>query len=198
MFMRSLILAGAGLAFSLVGQAATEKWDLDPQHSAAYFSVRHMMISNVKGQFGKTSGTALWDPQDPSKSSVTASVDTTTIDTREPQRDTHLKSPEFLDSAKFPTMTFQSKRVEKSGDGKLRLIGDLTIHGVTKETAFDVDGPSAPIKDQRGGMHMGASATAKISRKDFGLNWNRAMETGGVLVGDEVTITLDIELVKGK
>lgn len=191
--MKTLLLVLALPAF-----AATDRWDLDPAHSAAYFSVRHMMISNVKGQLGKAAGTVLYDAADPSKTQVDASIDATTVNTREPQRDNHLKSPDFLDVAKFPSLTFKSKRVERASGGHLRLTGHLTIHGVTRETAFDIDGPTPAIKDPQGNWHMGASASAKINRKDFGLVWNRAVDNGGVLVGDEVAITLDIELIKSK
>jgi polyisoprenoid-binding protein YceI len=186
------------LALAPLLQAAPETWNLDPAHSAAYFSVRHMMISNVKGQFGKTTGTVVYDPADPAKTQIDATVDATTISTREPQRDGHLKSPDFLDVAKYPSLTFKSTRAERSGDGKLRLIGDLTIHGVTKPAVFEVDGPTPAMKDGRGNLHMGASATAKINRQDYGLVWNKALDGGGVLVGDEVAITMDVELVKGK
>ncbi len=153
------------------------------------------MVSTVRGHFGKLTGTVRYDPASPAAASVQAEVDVSTIETRELKRDAHLKSPDFFDVAKHPTMTFQSTKVEPAGAGKLRAIGDLTIRGVTKQAVFDVEGLSEPIKD-RAGLRMGATATAKISRKDFGMTWNRVMEAGGVTVGDEVTITMDVELIQ--
>lgn len=176
--------------------AGADTWQIDPAHSAVQFSVRHMMISNVKGEFSKLSGTVLYDPAELSQTAVEATTDTTTLSTRVEARDKHLKSADFFDVEKYPTMTFKSKRVESAGAGKLKLIGDLTMHGTTREVVFDVDGPSPAIKDQRGNLHMGASASAKVNRKDFGLTWNRAMDGGGVVVGEEVAVVLDIELVK--
>jgi polyisoprenoid-binding protein YceI len=170
-------------------------WEIDPAHSSAQFSVRHLMISNVKGEFTKVSGRVNYDLENIEKSSVEASVDVSTISTREPDRDAHLKSPDFFDVAKFPTMTFQSKRLLKNSDGSLKLVGDLTIRGVTREVAFQVEGPTPAVKDPWGKLRRGVSASTKVNRKDFGLTWNAALETGGVLVGEEVGITLDIELV---
>jgi len=171
-------------------------WTIDSAHSGANFSVRHMMVSNVRGSFSKVTGTVDYDPSTPAGSKADVTIDVTTINTNEPKRDEHLKSPDFFEVAKFPTMRFVSKRVVPAGPGKLKLLGDLTIHGVTKEVTFDVDAPAAEVKEQRGGARSGASATAKISRKDFGLTWNRAIEAGGVAVSDEVAITLDIELTR--
>jgi polyisoprenoid-binding protein YceI len=173
----------------------TKIWEIDPAHSSAQFTVRHLMIANVRGEFSKVTGRASFDASDLARSSVEASVDVATINTREPDRDAHLKSPDFFDVANFPVMTFKSRRVEKLADGSLKLAGDLTLHGVTRQVTFRVDGPTPAIKDPWGKLRMGASASAKINRKDFGLTWNAALETGGVLVGDEVSITLDIELV---
>lgn len=170
-------------------------WNIDPAHSNAQFSVRHMMISNVKGEFTKVSGKAQFDQHNPSAGfSVEATIDVSTINTREPDRDKHLKSPDFFDAEKYPTITFKSKRAQKSSDG-LKLTGDLTIHGVTREVTLDVEGPTPPTKDPWGNARIGASATTKINRKDFGLTWNQALETGGILVGDEIKITIDVELV---
>ena len=191
--MHRLILAIASLALSAACFA--QQWQIDRAHSAAQFSVRHMMVSTVRGHFGKLTGTVIYDPAKPAASSVQAEVDVTTIDTREPKRDAHLKSADFFDAEKHPTMTFKSTKVEPAGPGKLKLTGDLTIRGVTKQVVFDVDGLTDPVKD-KAGLRMGASATAKISRKDFGMTFNRILETGGVTVGDEVTITIDVELVR--
>lgn len=169
-------------------------WNIDPAHSNAQFSVRHMMISNVKGEFTRVSGTASFDPSNPTTLSAEASIDVATINTREPDRDNHLKSPDFFHAEKYPTIRFKSKRAERSSDG-MKLTGDLTIHGVTREVTLDVEGPTPPTKDPWGNTRVGASATTKVNRKDFGLTWNQALETGGLLVGDEIKITLDVELV---
>jgi polyisoprenoid-binding protein YceI len=177
---------------------ATAVYDIDSSHSSAQFSVKHLMVSNVKGQFSKVTGSVQFDPQNIGASRADASIDVATVDTREPKRDAHLKTADFFDVEKFPTMRFVSKRVMPASPGKLKLLGDLTIHGVTREVTLDVDGPTPEIKDPWGNARVGASATTKINRKDFGLTWNKALETGGVVVSDEVLITLDIELVKKK
>lgn len=182
-------------AISLLGLNAAE-WTVDPAHSRAQFAVKHMMVSTVRGHFGKVSGTLNYDPAKPADATVKVAVDVSSIDTREEKRDAHLKSPDFFDTAKFPTMTFQSKRVVPNTPGKLSLVGDLTIHGVTKEVTFEVEGPAPPVKAQDGVMRSGATATTKINRKDFGLTWTRAIEAGGVVVGDEVSITIDVELIQ--
>jgi polyisoprenoid-binding protein YceI len=171
-------------------------WNIDPAHSVAEFKVRHMMITNVKGQFSGIQGSLTLDEADITKSRIETSIDATSINTREPQRDAHLKSGDFLDVEKFPTLSFKSSHVTRSGVVELEVTGDLTIHGVTRTVVFNVEGPSAPSKDPWGNTRVGLSATTKISRKDFGLNWNATLETGGFLVGDEVTITLEVEFVK--
>jgi polyisoprenoid-binding protein YceI len=185
--------AAAGLvAGPVFAQQGT--WIIDGALSAAQFSVRHMMISNVKGEFTTTSGTVKWDSKDLSTAVVEATIDAASISTREPKRDAHLKSPDFFDVAKFPTLTFKSTKVEPAGQGKLRMTGNLTIHGVTKPVVFEVNGPTPVVKDPYGNQRVGASATATINRRDFGLVWNAALETGGVVVGEQVTITLDVEM----
>jgi len=171
-------------------------WNIDPAHSAAQFKVRHMMISNVKGEFTQISGKLELDGTDITKSKVEASIDAATINTRDPQRDAHLRSPDFLDVEKFSILSFKSTQVSKRSDIELAVQGDLTIHGVTRQVVFDVEGPSAPMKDPWGNTRIGLSATANINRKDFGLTWNSALETGGLLLGDDVAITLDVEFVK--
>lgn len=171
-------------------------WDIDPAHTSAQFAVRHLMVSTVRGEFGKISGAVNLDEQDLAKSSVDATIDATSINTRVTKRDDHLKSPDFFDVAKYPTITFKSKKVETAGEGKFKVTGDLTIHGVTKETVLNVEGSPKPFKDPSGNLRIGGVATTKINRQDFGLQWNKALETGGVVVGDEVTITIDIELTK--
>jgi polyisoprenoid-binding protein YceI len=194
--LRNLVLATALLAAPALAHAT--EWTVDPAHSVASFTVKHMMVSTVRGEFGKMTGTATWTKPDYSDAQVDVTIDATTIDTREPKRDAHLKSPDFFDVAKFPTLTFKSKRVEKAKEkGHLTLVGELTIHGVTKEVAFDVTGPSPEMKTPFGTVAVGAEAKAKINRKDFGLNWNKPLEqAGGVLVSDEVNIDINLELSK--
>ncbi len=189
---RKIALVWITVASCCLAESAT--WRIDPAHSSAQFSVRHMMVSNVRGSFGGVTGTVEMDPKDLAKTRVEAEINVNNIDTREPKRDADLKSPNFFDVEKYPKMTFRSKRVDASG-GKVKLIGDLTIHGVTKEVTFDVEGPSPEMKTPMG-TRTGASATTKLNRKDFGLGWNRLLEGGGAVVGDEVTITLDVELVQ--
>ncbi len=170
-------------------------WEIDPAHSSARFSIRHMMISNVQGEFGKVTGTVNWDEAEVTKSTVEATIDATTINTREPKRDGHLKSPDFFDVAKYPTITFKSTSVKKVGADRLAIKGELTMHGVTKPVTLDATYTNE-VKDPGGNTRRGASARTKLNRKDFGLKWNQTVEGGGVLVGDEVDIALDLELVK--
>jgi polyisoprenoid-binding protein YceI len=172
------------------------KWQIDPTHSAAHFSVRHLMISNVRGEFTKLSGSALILPADPAKSSVEITIDAASVNTREPQRDEHLRSPDFLDVAKYSTLTFRSKRIDALGADNFKVIGDLTIHGVTKEVTFDVEGPTPAVKDPWGNIRAGITASGKINRKDFGLVWNALTEAGGMVVGEEVKITIEAELIQ--
>ena len=171
------------------------KYQIDSTHSSASFSIKHMMIAKVHGGFEKLSGSLTYDAQNPSASKIEVIIDASTINTREAQRDTHLKSADFFDVEKFPTLTFVSKKVEGSGDD-LKVTGDLTIKGITKEVVLAVEGPSAEMKDPYGNLKIGASATTKIKRKEFGLTWNAALEAGGVLVGDDVNITLEVQFVK--
>ena len=175
--------------------AAPNAWTIDTSHSQAGFAVKHMMVSTVRGSFGKTEGTVTWDGKDVSSIKADATIDTTTITTNNEKRDTHLKSPDFFDVAKFPTITFKSKRAEAAGAGKFKLIGDLTLRGVTKEVTLDVEGPSQPLVAQ-GRTRIGATATTKINRQDYGVSWSRQLDGGGVVVSDEVVITLELELVK--
>jgi len=176
--------------------ASTITWKLDPAHSSAEFKVKHMMISNVKGSFNGLTGTLIEDTTDPTRSSVEASIDIASINTGDAQRDAHLKSADFFEAEKYPTMTFKSTRVEKKGEAEYAVTGDLTVHGVTKPVLFRVEGPSAPGKDPWGNTRIGLSATAKINRKDFGLSWNAALETGGFLVGEEIQISLEVQFIK--
>jgi len=176
------------LVASAAAQAGT--WQIDPNHSAAQFSVRHLGVSTVRGAFTKVSGTAKYDPADPTKNSLEATIEASSIDTRVAMRDNDLRSPNFLDVQKYPTITFVSKQAKSAGAGKLQITGDLTIHGVTKEVVLDVDGPSAPIKDPWGNQRIGASASTKVNRQDFGVKG-----APGV-VGDEISITIDTELIQ--
>ncbi len=177
-----------------IPQAAV--WKIDPAHSAAEFKVRHMMISNVKGNFGGIEGTLTLNEADVAKSAVEATIDATSLNTRDAQRDAHLKSADFLDVEKFPKFSFKSTQISRGDEGELKVAGDLTIHGVTRNVVFAVESLSQPAKDPWGNTRVGLSATTKINRKDFGLTWNAALETGGVLVGDEVTISLDVQFVR--
>ncbi|HBA87890.1 MAG TPA: protein yceI precursor [Geobacter sp.] len=177
--------------------AFASTWNIDPDHSSVGFKVRHLMISNVKGVFGKVAGVVNVDDKDITKSTVTATIDTTSLDTGVAKRDAHLKSPDFIDVAKYPTMTFVSTKVVANGK-KLNVLGDLTLHGVTRPVVLEVEGPSAEVKDPMGNLRRGASATAKINRKDYGVSWNKVLEAGGVAVGDEVTINIEVELIKAK
>lgn len=177
-------------------QTTTTTWKIDPIHSVAEFKVKHMMISNVKGRFSAVTGVLNLDESDVTKSKVEATIDAASIDTRDAQRDAHLKSPDFLDVEQFPTLAFKSTSIKRAGDGELKVAGELTIHGVIRNVVFDVEGPTAPGKDPWGNTRIGLSATTKINRKDFGLTWNAALETGGILVGEDVTLTLDVQFLK--
>ena len=184
------VVAALAMAASAAAQAGT--WQIDPNHSAAQFSVRHLGVSTVRGAFTKVSGSATYDPSDPSKTTLDATIDATSVDTRVEMRDKDIRSPHFLEVEKYPTITFHSKQAKSAGSGKLQVTGDLTIHGVTKEVVLDVDGPSAAIKDPWGNQRIGASGSTKITRQDFGVNG-----APGV-VGDEITITIDAELIQPK
>jgi polyisoprenoid-binding protein YceI len=177
-------------------QVGTSTWNIDPVHSVAEFKVKHMMISNVKGQFTTVKGVLNLNETDVTKSRLEASIDAASITTGDAQRDTHLKSADFLEVEKYPTLTFKSTNIARTGQGELAARGDLTIHGVTRDVVFTVEGPTPPGKDPWGNMRLGVSATTKISRKDFGLHYNAALETGGILIGEEVTLTLDVQFVK--
>jgi polyisoprenoid-binding protein YceI len=184
------------IALTLPTLAFASTWTIDPDHSNVGFRVRHLMISNVRGSFDKHSGTVVIDDKDITKSKVEVTIDTSSINTNVTKRDEHLRSADFFDVAKFPTMTFVSRNVAKAGQDRLKVTGDLTLHGVTREVVLDVEGPSVESKDPWGNIRRGATATTRINRKDFGLAWNKALETGGVTVGEEVTITLEIEMIK--
>jgi polyisoprenoid-binding protein YceI len=189
---RTILFAALALAFPAAARAAT--YEINPAHSAASFAVKHMMVSTVRGEFGKLTGFATLDDADLKKSQIEATIDASTINTRVDKRDQHLKGPDFFDVAKYPTITFKSTAVKRVAAGKYKVTGDLTMHGVTKPVVLDVDSPAKELKDPMGHLARGATATTKLNRKDFGLNWNKALEAGGVLVGDEVDVTIDLEL----
>ena len=186
----------AALLLMLPTLSFASTWNIDASHSSVGFKVRHLMVSNVKGVFGKVQGVVNIDDQDITRSTASVKIDTTSVDTGVAKRDAHLRSGEFLDVAKFPTMTFVSVSVVKSGEGRLKVTGDLTLHGVKRTVVLDVEGPSRVAKDPMGNLRRGASAETRISRKDYGIIWNKALETGGVLVGDEVSISIEIEMTK--
>ena len=188
-------LGCALLVLSPVFIHATD-YKIDPDHSAAQFSVRHLGVSTVRGQFTRVTGTVTYDPNNLAASSVDAVVDATTVDTRVAGRDADLKSDDFFDVARYPTITFKSREFFLEG-GTLKVKGELTMHGVTKEVILAVDGPTAPIKDSQGNQRVGASVSTRINRKDFGLNWNAAVE-GVAVVSDDVNITIDLEAVQKK
>lgn len=192
-FFLSSALAGV---LTFPAAAATSTWQIDPAHTAAGFAVKHLMISTVRGQFKGINGTINWDDQDITKSAIDVTIDANTVDTSEPQRDKDLKSEKFFDVAKYPTITFKSKKVEQVSAGKLKVTGDLTIHGVTKEAVLDVEGPTPPVKDPWGNSRVAVSATTKVNRQDYGVKWNANMDGGGVVVGDDVNITIDLEMIK--
>ncbi len=193
---RIAVAAGLAAVLSLPACAASSEWRIDPQHSSALFAVKHLMISIVRGEFHGVTGTANWDDQDITKSTVDVTIDAATVETREPKRNAHLKSPDFFDVAKYPAITFKSKKVEQAAPGKIKITGDLTIHGVTKEVVLDVDGPTPPIRDPWGNSRAAISATTKVNRQDFGVKWNANLDGGGVVVGDDVNITIDVEMIK--
>jgi polyisoprenoid-binding protein YceI len=173
-------------------------YDIDPAHSSAQFTIRHLMISNVRGDFKSVKGTVVYDPANLADTSIEAEIDVNSLNTRDENRDAHVKSAEFFNAEKYPSITFKSSKVESAGDGELKISGGLTILGVTKEVVLKVEGPSDEAKDPWGNLRIGASASTRIKRSDFGLTWNAALETGGVVLGDDVKIELDLELVKQK
>lgn len=187
----------AGLLLLATSGFAQSTYTIDPSHSSAEFSVRHMMVSNVRGQFAKVTGTVVYDPANPAATKIDASIDASTISTNNEKRDAHLRSADFFDTAKYPTITFRSKNAWKAG-GVLQVQGELTMHGVTREVVLRVEPPAQEIKDAWGNVRVGATATTKLNRSNWGLTWNKALEAGGVAVSDEVAVTLDIAAVKQK
>lgn len=191
---RTLPLAALGLVLSTPAAAAT--WQIDPSHSTVGFKVRHMMISWVQGQFNDFSGTVEYDPARPTDTSAQVSVQIASVDTDEPKRDAHLVSPDFFDATQFPTMSFTSTKVKKAKDGQLELVGDLTMRGVTKPVTLTVDGLGQPIIDPWGNYRVGATVSGTIDRQAFGVSWNDSLDAGGVVVGDEVQLVIDVQLTR--
>jgi polyisoprenoid-binding protein YceI len=183
------------MASATVSASPTSVWSIDPAHSGVHFSVKHLVFATVRGQFDKLSGTVTLDPRDPGRSSIEAVIEAGSIDTREPQRDAHLRSPDFLDVEQYPTLEFRSTKVERAADG-YRVAGDLTLRGVTRPVVLAVEASDHEIADPFGNVKRAATATTRLNRKDFGLVWNVALETGGVLVGDEVKVEIDVELIR--
>jgi polyisoprenoid-binding protein YceI len=184
----ALVCAFSGLALTAAAQSTA--WQIDSNHSAAQFAVRHLGISTVRGTFSKVSGTVNYSATDPGKTQIDVAIDASSVDTRVEKRDNDLRSPHFFDIANFPTISFKSRKVESPGEGKLKVTGDLTIRGTTREVVLDVDGPTSPVKDPAGNLHMGASATTKLNRRDFGVSG------AGSVVADDIAITLDVELIQ--
>jgi polyisoprenoid-binding protein YceI len=182
------------LCAPMLARAST--WDIDSSNSSVEFSVRHMMVNTVKGAFAKVQGAVELDDKDITKSTVDVTIDLASVTTHEPKRDAHLKSPDFFDVAKFPTATFKSTKVQKAGKNKLKVTGELNLHGVTKPVVLEVEGPTAPHKTPYGSMVRGVHAKTKIDRKDFEIGWNKILDNGGLLVGNEVSLDLNVELVE--
>jgi polyisoprenoid-binding protein YceI len=193
---RIAVSAALAVAFSLPLSAANSTWKIDPAHTSAQFSVKHLAISTVRGAFSTVNGSVNFDDKDVTKSSVDVAIDVNSVDTHQPDRDKDLKSDKFFDAANYPNITFKSTKVETAGAGKLKVTGDLTIRGTTKSVVLDVDGPTAPVKDPWGNNRVAAAATTKVNRQDYGVKWNAKLDSGGVVVGDDIAITIDIEMVQ--
>jgi len=193
---RAVYATALAAALSLPAAAATSTWQIDQNHSSAQFAVRHLGLSTVRGAFTKVNGAIQFDDKDITKSSVDVTIDAASVDTRVDGRDKDLRSDHFFEVAKYPTLTFKSTKVEQVEVGKLKVTGDLTIHGVTKQVVLDVEGPTAAVKDPWGNQRAAASATTKINRQDFGVKCNAKMDNGGWVVGDDVAITIDVEMVQ--
>jgi polyisoprenoid-binding protein YceI len=194
--MTALSLATLTLLTLTSGSARGATWDIDTAHTTIAFAVRHMMVSNVRGQFAKFSGHVDADPANPTAAKIAASIEAASIDTANQKRDDHLRSPDFFDVAKFPTITFTSKKVEPAGEAKWKVTGDLTLHGVTREVVLDLSDVTPPIKDPLGNLRAGGQARTTINRQDFGVSFNKALETGGLVVGNDIAITIDVEVTR--
>jgi len=196
-FFRLPLLLATVSVIAATAVAQTSTWNIDPNHSTAQFTVRHLAISNVSGSFTKVTGTVQLNDKDITQAQVSAVIDAASVDTRVPDRDKDLRSANFLDVEKYPTLEFKSKRIVNNG-GKLQMIGDLTLHGTTREVTLDVDGPTPELNDPWGNVRRGFSASTTINRKDYGVVWNNTLKTGEAVVGDNVKIQIDIEIVKKK
>lgn len=186
------------LVWTATARAEPAVWQIDSSHTSVQFAVRHLMVSTVRGTFGKVSGVARFDPADPTGATLEATIDATSIDTRDAKRDAHLKDTDFLDVSRFPTITFKSKSVRKIDDTHYELLGDLTLHGVTKPVTLQVEGSPTPIADPFGKARVGGVATTKIDRQDFGVAYSKSLDNGGLVVGNEIEITIDVELTQQK
>jgi polyisoprenoid-binding protein YceI len=197
-YARTFVVAVAAMVLGSTSGARADRtpFDVDGAHTSAHFAVKHLVVSTVRGAMGAVSGVFYFDENDPTKSSIEVTIDVAGIDTRNAKRDDHLRSPDFFDVANHPTITFKSKSAEKVGEGKFKVTGDLTIKGVTKEVVLDVEGSTTPITDPFGNVKLGGAARTKINRQDFGVKWSKTMDGGGLVVGDEVDITIDIEVDK--
>ena len=193
---RIAVSTALAVAISLPASAAASLWKIDPAHSSAQFAVKHLAISTVRGAFSSVNGSINFDDKDVTKSTVDVTIDVNSVDTRQPDRDKDLKSDKFFDAANYPSITFKSTKVEQAAAGKLKITGDLTIRGTTKSVVLDVDGPTAPMKDPWGNNRAAASATTKVNRQDYGVKWNAKLDNGGVVVGDDVAIVIDVEMVQ--
>jgi polyisoprenoid-binding protein YceI len=193
---RAISAATLAAVLSWPAAAATSTWQIDPNHSSAQFAVRHLGLSTVRGAFTKVNGTVQLDEKDVAKSSVEVTIEAASVDTRVEGRDKDLRSDHFFDVEKYPTLTFKSTKVEQAEPGKLKVTGDLTIHGTTKQVVLEVEGPTGVVKDPWGNQRVAATATTKINRQDYGVKWNAKMDNGGWVVGDDVAITIDVEMVQ--
>ena len=191
-----LLTGLAIVVFSFPVFAAESAWQIDPDHSSFQFKIRHLTVSNVKGVFSKSKGTVTIDDQNIAGLKVDLAIEAASIDTNHSKRDDHLRSPDFFDVAKYPAITFVSKKVTQNGPNQLKVTGDLTIRGVSKEVTVDVEGPTPEVKDPGGRLRRGATGATRINRKDFGITWNRVLDTGGLVVGDDVDISIEVELIK--
>lgn len=189
-----VLLVCMALGMPLIAAAAT--YQLDADHSSIQFKIRHLTVSNVTGTFNKFKGSASLEGEDPSTLKAEVTIEAASVDTGHEKRDEHLRNPDFLDTAKYPTITFLSKKVTKGDPGKLKVVGDLTLHGVTREITVDLEGPTPEIRDPWGNFRRGATGSARIDRRDFGITWNKVLDSGGLVVGNEVTIYVEIEWVR--
>jgi polyisoprenoid-binding protein YceI len=195
---RSLTALIATLILIIPTFSAASNWQIDPDHSSIQFKIRHLTVSNVKGDFGKAKGVVTLDDKDITQLKVELIIDASSVNTNHAKRDEHLRGPDFFDVSKYPTLTFVSKKVIKTDANRLKVVGDLTIRGVAREITVDVEGPTPEVKDPGGNFRRGATGTARINRKDFGMTWNRTLDTGGLVVGDEVDIYVEVELLNKK